>query len=726
MRKKQWNMLAVGILVVLTMGGFAAAPGLVNSHAIRAMSGLTAGLGTSPPSATHSGPTSSAIPSAAPSFSGLAAKSLIGPFKTVAGPFVPSQSHQLSNLGTHAFPSFNPKVAAAIKTVQSERSSGPSISTIPTISCDPLGAGCDAISASSGGATGVKGINAVDSSGLYGITIEPADQGVCAGNGFVMETNNIGEMMVFGTGLHLKSSDIALDSVFGLTTIPASLGGPWSSGGDISCLYDYDHGGHWIITEFVSASSWAVGGPFGGCFAGVANTCYEGIAVSVDQNPLGAYNVYFLNPNGNPAMPGAPYILNDFTKIATTRDAFLVFYDAFAQLGGGISPGGGFDGAQEWAINKKALELGYPVITPAGGPNPYFTAVTVNMGFIGTPDGFCATVGACWYQVIPAQSPDPSQFDNSFGGSGFMLAPLDFFGAGDNRIAVLDWTGLSNLNSYNCATCGSIGFGGVVWSGVASYYNLGFTVPQRTGPIPLGDECGFYGLSPLPSCPEGGLASNGDGFTAASLAGGNVWGGISTVVFQTFATGKGCPCTEAHMGVAYYVFGTSSFDAGGVVSVTDDAYVSAAHEELTFPAVAAEGSLAQDGGNLGAIMTFTLSGNGGPHHADSGGYFPSTAYGRLTSSSHGLVGSTINIADKGKAPQDGFTEYQGYPGPTGPRWGDYSAAIFLPHSGGKVYFSTQYIQYPNCNDATFAIDPSCGGTRDPNANWGTSVNYAVP
>ena len=71
------------------------------------------------------------------------------------------------------------------------------------------------------------------------------------------------------------------------------------------------------------------------------------------------------------------------------------------------------------------------------------------MGLLATPDGTCtATAGvACWYAAIPAQAPDPSQWDNSHGGSGFMLDTLDYHGQGDTRIAVFDWTGLSALNS---------------------------------------------------------------------------------------------------------------------------------------------------------------------------------------------------------------------------------------------------------------------------------------
>ena len=105
-----------------------------------------------------------------------------------------------------------------------------------------------------------------------------------------------------------------------------------SSGGDIMCQYDYSNGGHFIFTEFASASTQASGGPFSGCFAGVANTCFEGIAVTKASNPFGPYNVYFLNTNYNPAEPGAPFLLNDFTKIAVTMDAFELFYDEFPQV----------------------------------------------------------------------------------------------------------------------------------------------------------------------------------------------------------------------------------------------------------------------------------------------------------------------------------------------------------------------------------------------------------
>jgi hypothetical protein len=588
-----------------------------------------------------------------------------------------------------------------------------------------LGPGCDIISLSSGGATGVKGLNAVDSGNILGGDLEPADQGLCAGNGYVVETNNVGEILIFNTELQRKSPVIPLDTVMGLT----SLG--WSSGGDISCLYDYSNGGHWFFTEIVSSTSEASGGPFAGCFAAVANTCYEGIAVTVGSNPFGPYNVYFLNAEYNPSEPGYPYLLNDFAKISTTRDSFLVFYDEFPLNGAAPGLGGGFfNGAQEFAFSKTALELGLPVTLPHGIPNPFFNVARENMGLLPTPDGTCFSDNTlhrpgvtCWYSVIPAQPPDPSQYDNSHGGSGFMLDTLDFYGQGDHRIAVFDWTGLENLYSPFCFTCGGIKFGGQLFSGALFYYGEGIPGAQKSGPIPLGDQCGAAGLSADASCPEGGIATNGDNFTQVSQAQGQIWGAVSTEIDQTYSSEAN---PELHQGAVYWVIGTDTFDSFGDFSLTSQAYVSPKHEDLEFPAMAAEGHFYQDGGNGGAIMTFTLSGNGGPTGADHGGFYPSTAFGRLTSTSNGLSASLVNIADLGQSPQDGFTEYDGYPGPTGPRWGDYSNAIFLPWSGGKIFFATNYIQYPNCLASFTLTLGTCGGTRDGFANWGTSVNSVVP
>jgi hypothetical protein len=668
--------------------------------------------------ATPGGVTSSSLGNFSPTFVGPAATGCTG-CSLLSGPFrTPSTAGISSN--DPPGPASPEPFHAMPSAVHAKHPSGDPV--IPTVSCQPVGPGCDVVSPSSGGAVGVPGVNAVDSATLstnvLGFDIEPGNEGLCAGNGYAVEYNNIGEITIFNTALQRVSPVISLDTVMGLT----SRG--WSSGGDGNCVYDGSNGGHWFIAEIASSTSEASGGTFAGCFDGVANTCHEAIAVTVGSSPFGPYNVYFLNANYNPAEPGYPYLDDDFVHVATTRDAFLLNYDEFA-LGPIPGLGGGdFNGSQAFAFSKTAMELGLPV-SLGGVPNPLFNVARENLGLLSTPNGTCAGSGdvTCWYAAQPAVAPDPSQFDNSHLGSGFILATLDFYGNGDDRLAVFDWTGLANLNSLACITCFGVRFGGQLLSGVEPYYGEGQLGAQKAGPIPLGDECGAAGLEGSPpaytSCPEGGIATDGDFVTQLDYAQGQIWGAVDTEVNQTFAGGP----TETHQGAAYWVIGTDSFDKTGVFTLTSQGYVSAAHEDLEMPAMAAEGTASQDGGNGGAIMDFTVSGDEGLN----GGYYPSAAFGRLSSTSGGLLESTINIADLGESPQDGFTEYQGLGTATyRPRWGDFNNAIYMPGSG-RIYFAAEYIQHPNCLPPAFTLTlGTCGGTRDGFANWGTSMNYVVP
>src|SRR4029077_12697468 len=91
------------------------------------------------------------------------------------------------------------------------------------------------------------------------------------------------------------------------------------------------------------------------------------------------------------------------------------------------------------------------------------------------------------------------------------------------------------------------------------------------------------------------------------------------------------------------VVGTRSFDKTGRFTLTSQGYVSPKHEDLRMPALAATPT---SGGK--AIMLFTLTGNGGPTGADHGGFFPSTAFGRLTSTSGRLLNSRVQTAATGR------------------------------------------------------------------------------
>src|SRR6202040_696352 len=136
-----------------------------------------------------------------------------------------------------------------------------------------------------------------------------------------------------------------------------------------------------------------------------------------------------------------------------------------------------------FAFTKSALEQGQSVTSSNGRPNASFNVAIESMGLISTPDGTCASSSneanfpgvTCWTAVIPAQPVD-GQYDNSSGGTGFMMDTLDFnsfFGglqtSGDNRIAGWAWTGLANLTSDRCARCDDIQFSGQLFSGVETY-----------------------------------------------------------------------------------------------------------------------------------------------------------------------------------------------------------------------------------------------------------------
>ena len=315
--------------------------------------------------------------------------------------------------------------------------------------------------------------------------------------------------------------------------------------------------------------------------------------------------------------------------------------------------------------------------------------------------------------------------------------------AGDNRLAVFDWTGLSALNSPGCFACGGIQFGGQLLTSGETYFDQGLACPasqagvpgldalgypntwcglgpQEAGPIPLGDACVSIGLAAgVTSCPESGIATNADFISQAFYSQGEVWTAVNTIVVQEFQHGS----SEDHLGVAYWGVNTDFSHHGAPdFSFAAQGYVSAAHEDLEFPSLAAtQGSV---------LMAFTLSGNGGPTGADNGGFYPSTAYVMLSNGWFGFGQNTIHISALGQSPQDGFTEYQGYSATYGtlttrPRWGDYSQATFDP-STGKFVFASEMIQAPKCSDSTFSADPTCGGTRAQQANWGSSINSIFP
>ena len=170
--------------------------------------------------------TSKSLGSFKPTFAGPAATGCAGNCNLLSGPVnTPSTAaaasgHPVGRCGkpgktdtAHAMPLPDLRQLHVSAAQRRQLDANSPSNPLPSVSCLPLGPGCDNISTSAGGATGVKGLNAVDSASLPtnpSRDIEPPDQGLCAGNGFVVETNNIGEILVFNTALkRLVRADLA-------------------------------------------------------------------------------------------------------------------------------------------------------------------------------------------------------------------------------------------------------------------------------------------------------------------------------------------------------------------------------------------------------------------------------------------------------------------------------------------------------------------------------------
>ena len=423
---------------------------------------------------------------------------------------------------------------------------------IPTVRCQPIGAGCDNISTSAGGATGVKGLNAVDSASLHHQHLRrhrAARPGPVRGQRIRRRDQQ-----------HRRDPGLQHRASAPIRTDPARhRDGAHRRGGAAAATrpasIDPSNGGHWFFTEIVSASPEAAGGPFTGCFAGVANPCYEGIAVSQGSNPFGPYWVYFLERRLQPGRAGLPLPAQRLREDRRDPGRLHVVLRRVPApprapgIGGGI-----FNGAQQFAFDKNALERAARHAVQRG-PNPTSTWRIENMGLLPTPDGNCdGTNGGlagitCWVAVIPAQPADAGQFDNPYGGSGFMVGGLDFYsfvrcppgattgwrrgpGPGSaTSTAVAAVPATASISAASCSPARPVlqpRKRGRSWDTRSQKAGRFRWVTNAVPPASARTRHGVLSRN--------GLNTNGDFMTQASQAQGQVWAAMSTQVNQTFGT----------------------------------------------------------------------------------------------------------------------------------------------------------------------------------------------
>ena len=185
--RRRVALLSLSSLLVALVTAFGGAAATASATGARASALTTSSLGKF--SATFVGPAATGC--------ATGCRLLSGPLNTTSAAIgqnaatgaragAPSSPHAMASPNAHPL-----HLSAAAKGALAQVASFP----VPSVSCVPLGPGCDRISTSAGGATGVKGLNAVDSAEHTPNEfkdVEPPDQGLCAGNGRVVDTNNIG------------------------------------------------------------------------------------------------------------------------------------------------------------------------------------------------------------------------------------------------------------------------------------------------------------------------------------------------------------------------------------------------------------------------------------------------------------------------------------------------------------------------------------------------------
>jgi len=507
-------------------------------------------------------------------------------------------------------------------------------------------------------------------------SVEPPDQGLCAGAGFVVESAN-DVIRVFDANGNALTPVVDLNSFYGYAPAINRQASPLQFGPSITdptCLYDADTQRWFHVVLTLDRANPLT--------QNLSGRNHLDIAVSTSSNPLGAWVVFTL-PVQNDGTQGTPDhhcvarvgttlvhgpCLGDYPHVGADANGLYITTNEFNLA----APG--FHGAQIYALDKRALAA---------------NAATVNVVLYDTTDPTLGVQldGTPGFTVWPAQSPAGGYAPDTE----FMLSSEAVFQRTglDTRLRVWSLTGTSVLAS---------GGAPVLAARVADV--IPYAVPgrsaQKAGNVPLRDCIADPTCAPLVGStvfnnPISRLDSNDSRMQQVSFANGKLWGALDTGLL---INGK------AQAGIAYFVLNPNSLKpfAQGYVGLEDN--------NVTYPAIA----VTESGRG---VIAFTLVG------AD---HFPSAAYVSLDAK---VGAGDIHVIADGAGPQDGFSGYRPLGGtPARPRWGDYGAAAV---DGNTVWLASEYIAQ-TCTFAAYKQAPfgTCGGTRGSLGNWSTRISKLIP
>jgi hypothetical protein len=508
-------------------------------------------------------------------------------------------------------------------------------------------------------------------------SVEPPDQGLCAGNGFVLETVN-DVLQVYdtaGNALLNGGHAVDLNTFYGYPPAIVRSGPNAGQRGpsitDPSCLYVQ------AIGRFVHV---ALTLDHVDLTASLTGNNHLDIAVSDTGNPTGTWTIYKL-PVQNNGTQGTPdhgcnlgFCLGDYPHIGADANGIYLTTNEFAFFGPGF-----FYGAQIYAIGNSLL---------TGGTGSVVLFNTLGDG----PDG-------AGFTVWPAQTPG-NQFDTDNGGTEFFLSSDAVFSNSGTSNSILLWRMLNTSSLNSASPAPTLGLSTVA----VDTYAVPPRAKQPAGDRPL-SQC-IADTVIFPTCntsvagvsshnnatfgpPNGKLNANDSRMQQVAYANGLVWGALDTAVNVG---------GQDRAGIAYYVINPNS------QKIVLQGQAGVANTDLTYPAV----GVTQSGRG---VIAFTLTGDND---------YPSAALAGLDAK--GGMGD-VQVAAEGAGPWDGFTSYVIF-GSGRPRWGDFGGAAV---DGSDIWIASEYIAQ-TCTYAEYLIAPrgQCGGTRGALGNWSTHVSKVTP
>jgi hypothetical protein len=464
-----------------------------------------------------------------------------------------------------------------------------------------------------GGAFGFKGLSNFDQAGVnQGFSVEPPDQALCVGNGFIFEGVN-DAFAVYSEHGALLAGPAQANAFFG---VPFEL-----NVSDPRCIYD-KASNRWFVTMIEYPNDFSKN--------------HLEIAVSQTGDPTGPFNLYDIDVthDGSDFHAGDCPCLGDQPLIGADAHGFYLSTNSF-----GVTA---FEGAQIYALSKKALATGAPT------PVVRFDQLSSRLGTI--------EVAA---SIQPSMTPPGVQFaaDTEF------LAQSMVVMKRESQLAV--WT-VNNTSKIDTDPDGLTMSLAVTPSEV---YVLPVPAEQQPGPTPRAEASAIADAEPGPAN-EQDLDGNDQRLQQVMYRDGQLWTTLGTA-----SVADGTPVRDA---AAWFVINVSNSPKQLTANIAAQGYIAGPdNSHLLYPAVAVNAS-----GE--AAMVFTLT---GPE------FFPSAASWRF--GTH----SPIHMLFEGRAAQDGASAYR----VNRPRWGDYSAAAVGPN--GSIWLATEMIpggvRKPSANWGTF-------------------------